>query len=887
MIGKIISHYKIIEKLGDGGMGEVYLAEDIKLKRKVALKFLPQEFSRDPESKKRFINEARYASSLDHNNICIIHEINETENGQLFISMNFCRGDSLQNYIKGKDLTLKDILKIVKQIAKGLEKAHSKGIVHCDIKPNNIIITDDGIAKIVDFGIAKIASQEKLHNKERTSGTIAYMSPEQVSNSEIDARTDIWSLGVVFYEMLTKQAPFQDSYNEALMYSIINEDPIAITNINPDIPVQLDQIAIKMLEKNPDDRYRSVTELLKDIKKFTRQKDLPAFPLKILNYVFNTEKKVRYYILSLIISIVAIVTIALLTITNTPYVPSIGIMNMVNLGDPEDEFWSRGITEDLIINVASAGVIRVPTIDDVNKYKLSDFSMAEVANKLRVDYLLISSFFKADSVFDLWCRIIDPKSGKDVFAKKWSKPVNNISTITTILAGTVLNNLGISSAKTNQPIIINPDAYELYLKGKYLWETRQNDDDGYIARGILEEAINKDKNILQAKIQLGQTYTGTADYDRASKIFYECLDYANQSNDKNIALLAMFNIGNIYLHHYQYDKAIENYEKALKIARKRNDKYNEGKLLNNIGSIYYYENNYKKAKEYYSKSKLINELIDDKQGIAEALYNLTSVDLEERNYNSALVSYKEIYDIFDSIDFKSQKGYALLGIAYSYMGMGKIEAALNFAESSLKSAREISDKKNELNSLTYLGEIYYCIGKNEEAMEIFLQSKELANDINDVFNSGISNQYLGLLMLRNDNFKNAMKYFDYADVAWKKMKDLTYGVWTNSAYALAAQRAGELSIAVREVLRTESILTETQPYKDYAMSVYYNLYNYYIGIGDTTLAKKYLSNANDEIIKRMQYIDNSKNKDELLNKVIEYHEIYKTHAKYFTNKQKE
>ena len=221
------------------------------------------------------------------------------------------------------------------------------------------------------------------------------------------------------------------------------------------------------------------------------------------------------------------------------------------------------------------------------------------------------------------------------------------------------------------------------------------------------------------------------------------------------------------------------------------------------------------------------------------------------------------------------------------MGMGKIEAALNFAKSSLKSAREISDKKNELNSLTYLGEIYYSIGKNEEAMEIFLQSKEMANEINDIYNSGTSNQYLGLLMLRNDNFQNAMKYFDYADVDWKKMKDLTYGVWTNSAYALAAQRAGDLSIAAREVLRAESILTETQPYNDYAMSVYYNLYNYYIGIGDTTVAKKYLSNANDEIIKRMQYIDNSKNKDELLNKVIEYHEIYKTHAKYFTNKQKE
>ena len=303
MIGKTISHYTILEKLGEGGMGEVYLAEDTKLKRKVALKFLPKEFSRDPEAKERFMEEARSSSHLDHNNICVIHDIKETDDGQLYIIMNYCKGETLQNIITEKDLTLKDILKYITQIAKGLEKAHRKGIVHCDIKPTNIIITNDGVAKIVDFGIAKIASEEKLISKDRTSGTIAYMSPEQVSNATIDTRTDIWSLGVVCYEMLTKQQPFKDSYNEALMYSIINEDPEPLRSINPEIPPELEKIVLKMLYKNPEDRYGSVVEFIKDLGKYKKSSNLNPFEFKQL---YNYFKKPKIALPSTIIFILLI-----------------------------------------------------------------------------------------------------------------------------------------------------------------------------------------------------------------------------------------------------------------------------------------------------------------------------------------------------------------------------------------------------------------------------------------------------------------------------------------------------------------------------------------------------------------------------------------------------
>lgn len=280
MIGKTISHYKIIEKIAEGSMGKVYLAEDTVLKREVALKFLPKTFSQNKNAKERFISEARAASVLDHPNICVIHEIGETDDNQLFISMNYYKGETLKEKLRDGPLSVKETLKYITQIAKGLESAHEKGIIHCDIKPGNILITEDGTPKIVDFGIAKICCDVKLRNNENASGTITYMSPEQVDNANIDTRSDIWSLGVVFYEMLTGQMPFKDNFKNAIMYSIMNEDPESIASINSDIPSKLEEIVRQMLNKNPDQRYQTITDLLVDLKNHKKKKANKTIPTK-------------------------------------------------------------------------------------------------------------------------------------------------------------------------------------------------------------------------------------------------------------------------------------------------------------------------------------------------------------------------------------------------------------------------------------------------------------------------------------------------------------------------------------------------------------------------------------------------------------------------------
>ena len=265
MIGKTILHYKILSKLGEGGMGVVYKAEDTKLDRFVALKFLPPYLSQAEEQKKRFIHEAKAASALDHPNICTIYDIKESDDGQTFIVMACYEGESLKDRINRGSLSIDQAIDIAIQTVNGLAKAHAKQIVHRDIKPANILITEDDEVKIVDFGLAKLAGRTMLTKEGTTLGTVAYMSPEQTQGTEVDHRTDIWALGVVLYEMLAGEHPFKGDYEQAVMYSIMHEDPEPIKKVNPAVSPELAQIVNRTLLKNPESRYSSAAEMLKDL----------------------------------------------------------------------------------------------------------------------------------------------------------------------------------------------------------------------------------------------------------------------------------------------------------------------------------------------------------------------------------------------------------------------------------------------------------------------------------------------------------------------------------------------------------------------------------------------------------------------------------------------
>lgn len=266
MIGRRISNYEILSELGQGGMGTVYKAKDTKLDRFVALKFLPPNLSGLDEEKKRFIREAKAASSLDHPNICSIYQIDETEDGQMFIAMACYDGESLRTKIDRGKITIEEAINIAIQIAQGLEKAHSRNIVHRDIKPANVLITEDLQIKLVDFGLAKLTGRTLLTKEGTTLGTVAYMSPEQTQGNEVDPRTDIWALGVILYEMLAGRRPFMGDYEQAVIYSIVNEDPTSLRRINPEVPAEIERIVERALKKDRNARFASVTEMLGELK---------------------------------------------------------------------------------------------------------------------------------------------------------------------------------------------------------------------------------------------------------------------------------------------------------------------------------------------------------------------------------------------------------------------------------------------------------------------------------------------------------------------------------------------------------------------------------------------------------------------------------------------
>jgi tetratricopeptide (TPR) repeat protein len=282
MIGRTISHYRILRKLGEGGMGVVYKAEDTKLGREVALKFLPPEWTRDAEAKARFLREAQSAAALNHPNICTIHEIDEVD-GQSFIAMALVEGESLRARIDRGPLKVSDALRLATEIAEGLAAAHAKSVIHRDVKPGNVMVTSDGHARIMDFGLAISREQTRLTRTGSTTGTIAYMSPEQGRGEDVDQRTDIWSLGVVLYEMVTGQRPFRGDYDQAIVHAILSDEPEPMTGLRTGVPMELERITRKALAKRVDERYQHMDDVLADLRTLTRSLEsktvVPSVPV--------------------------------------------------------------------------------------------------------------------------------------------------------------------------------------------------------------------------------------------------------------------------------------------------------------------------------------------------------------------------------------------------------------------------------------------------------------------------------------------------------------------------------------------------------------------------------------------------------------------------------
>ena len=474
MIGKTISHYKILEKLGEGGMGIVYKAKDTKLDRLVALKFLPPHLLGSEEEKTRFVHEAKAAAALNHNNICTIHEIDEFH-GQTFIAMEYIEGQSLKEKIEHGPLKIEEVISIAAQIAEGLNKAHDQGIVHRDIKPANILISSDGVVKIVDFGLAKLAGQTKLTKTGSTLGTVSNMSPEQAKGRDVDNRTDIWSLGVVLYEMITGQLPFKGDYEQAVVYSIVNEEPEFITKLRTDTPSGLEKIVEKAISKNADKRFQSMEDMKSELQKLSEEQKTGELKTRKPMLKLGRKQRTNLYRAVAVFLVLAIVSGLYLwrvqfAEKKPPYLAILPFKNITD--DPSQEWFTDGMTDALNTDLSIIGGFRVKSRVSMMQYKGTTKPMAEIAGELGVDYIVDCSVVKIGDQVKITARLVDVSKDENIWADKFERDFKNVLALQGEIVQTIANKIQVKltpqeKARLTEIRPVNPEAHEAYLKGKF------------------------------------------------------------------------------------------------------------------------------------------------------------------------------------------------------------------------------------------------------------------------------------------------------------------------------------------------------------------------------------------------------------------------------------
>jgi serine/threonine protein kinase/Tfp pilus assembly protein PilF len=645
MIGRTVSHYRIVEKLGGGGMGVVYKAEDLRLGRHVSLKFLPEELSKDQQAIERFQREARAASSLNHPHICTIYDVDEYE-GQNFIVMEFLEGQTLKHRISGRPLDIDRVPEYGYQMADGLGAAHAKAIIHRDIKPANIFVTERGQVKLLDFGLAKLLPERKgttvptntsgsqtttmdpphLTSSGVSMGTVAYMSPEQVRGEELDERTDLFSLGLVLYEMATGQQAFSGSTSGVVFEAILNRTPIPVARLNPAIPTQLEQIINKSLEKDRELRYRTASDLRADLQRLRRDTDSarsmvtisPPPPSKMLPQHWPRFAWAGALALVLLLFGLNVGNLRdrVLGRSDPNRIESIAVLPFANLSnDAKTEYLSDGITESLINNLSQLPNLTVMSRNTVFRYKGQETDLQRVGRELGVRALLTGRLIQTGDELMISVNLEDLRDRRQIWGEQYNRKLSNLVSVQQEIASEIYGRLRPRLAGEEKKLLSkrpteNVEAYRLYLQGLFYWN-KWTEADFKRAADYFTQAVQKDPRYALSYAGLADTYSllGDAGYLPPSEAWPKAKTAAMQALEIDDTLAEAHTSLGLVKEHFEWDWA--GAEKEFKRAIELNPvsapaHHWYGDYLANMGRFEEGLRETKKAQELDPLSLIIN-----------------------------------------------------------------------------------------------------------------------------------------------------------------------------------------------------------------------------------------------------------------------------------------